>query len=405
MFRAWCVTPLLIVALVAAAAAADAGGAPREVRGLWVVRTALSSPASVAAMVAAAREAGVNTLIVQVRGRGDAYYASRLEPRASALASQPASFDPLAAVLREARAAGLAVHAWVNVNLVADAGSPPAHPRHVVNRHPEWLMVPADLAASIGDPRGPRFVRTLASWTRGQSATVEGLFTSPVSEGASDHLASVVRELVTRYAVDGVHFDYVRYPGAAFDYSRQALRAFREEVAPGLPRRERETLDRRQRSNPLVWTQMYPQRWEAFRRTTLTALMRRLRGVVRRHRPKAIVSAAVVPDADAAVALKYQDWPSWAAEGVLDVLCPMTYATDLGVFRQQVESARSAARGRPVWAGIGAYRLTAGEALRQIREARALGVDGVLLFSYDSLVSPAREPDALSRIGAQAFGQ
>ena len=39
------------------------------------------------------------------------------------------------------------------------------------------------------------------------------------------------------------------------------------------------------------------------------------------------------------------------------------------------------------------------------REARALGVDGVLLFSYDSLVSPARGADTLSRIGAQAFGQ
>jgi hypothetical protein len=47
----------------------------------------------------------------------------------------------------------------------------------------------------------------------------------------------------------------------------------------------------------------------------------------------------------------------------------------------------------------------AGEALRQIQEGRALGVDGVLLFSYDSLVSPARGPDTLSRIGAQAFGQ
>jgi dihydrodipicolinate synthase/N-acetylneuraminate lyase len=75
------------------------------------------------------------------------------------------------------------------------------------------------------------------------------------------------------------------------------------------------------------------------------------------------------------------------------------------MFRQQLEAARSAARGRPLWAGIGAYRLSADDTSRQIREARALGVDGVLLFSYDSLVSPARGPETLSRIGAQAFGQ
>jgi uncharacterized lipoprotein YddW (UPF0748 family) len=403
MARACRVTALLLAASMAAAVVAV--GAPREVRGLWVVRTSLTSPASVSAMVAAARRAGVNTLFAQVRGRGDAYFASRLEPRPAALASQAASFDPLASVLREGHAAGLAVHAWVNVNLVADAGDPPGNPRHVVNRHPEWLMVPMELAASIGDPRGARFVRTLASWTRSQSATVEGLFMSPISGSAADHLANIVEDLVARYAVDGVHFDYVRYPGAAFDYSREALREFREEVAPDLPDRDRDALERTQRSNPLVWTQAFPQRWDTFRRARLTDLVRRLRGVVHRCRPKAIVSAAVVPDAHTAVATKFQDWPAWAADGVLDALCPMTYATDIGVFRQQVEAARSLSRGRAVWAGIGAYRLTAGEALRQIQEARALGVDGVLLFSYDSLVSPARGPDTLSRIGAQAFGQ
>jgi uncharacterized lipoprotein YddW (UPF0748 family) len=403
MARACRVISLLPAAVMAAAVVA--GGAPREVRGLWVVRTSLVSPASVSAMVAAARDAGVNTVFVQVRGRGDAYFASRLEPRPAALASQAASFDPLASVLREGHAAGLAVHAWVNLNLVADAGDPPVDPRHVVNRHPEWLMVPMELAASIGDPRGARFVRTLASWTRRQSATVEGLFTSPISGGAADHLAHVVEDLAARYAVDGVHFDYVRYPGAAFDYSREALRAFRKEVAPDVPRRDRNALERSQRSNPLVWTQTFPRRWDTFRRDSLTNLVRRLRGVVHRLRPKAVVSAAVVPDAQTAVAAKFQDWPAWAADGVLDALCPMTYATDIGVFRQQVEAARSLSRGRAVWAGIGAYRLTAGEALRQIQEARALGVDGVLLFSYDSLVSPARGPDNLSRIGAQAFGQ
>ena len=403
MSRAGRVTFLVILALAAAAVAA--GGAAREVRGLWVVRTSLASPASIAAMVAAARGAGINTLVVQVRGRGDAYYASRLEPRPPSLAAQPASFDPLLAVLREAHARGLAVHAWVNVNLVADAGDPPADPRHIVNRHPEWLMVPIELASAIGDPKGEGFVRTLASWTRSQSAAVEGLFASPIPSGAADHATSVVRDLVTRYPVDGVHFDYVRYPGASFDYSREALRAFRDDVAGELPRQDRQALERTERANPLIWTRMYPQRWEAFRRARLTALVRRLRAVVAAWRPRAVVSAAVVPDPETAVAAKYQDWPHWAAAGLIDVLCPMSYATELGAFRQQVESARSAARGRRVWAGIGAYRLNGADTLRQIQEARALGVDGVLLFSYDSLVSPARGPDNLSRIGAQAFGQ
>jgi uncharacterized lipoprotein YddW (UPF0748 family) len=126
---------------------------------------------------------------------------------------------------------------------------------------------------------------------------------------------------------------------------------------------------------------------------------------VRQHRPRAVVSAALVPDPVTAASARFQDWPAWASAGILDVLCPMTYATEDAVFREQVEAARAAGSGRPVWAGIGAYRLSGDQTLRQIRDARALGVDGVLLFSYDSLVSPARGPDNLSRIGAQAFGQ
>src|SRR5881409_2358076 len=53
-----------------------------EVRALWVVRTTLTSTEKIRRMVESAKAAGFNTIIVQVRGRGDAYYRSRWEPRA-----------------------------------------------------------------------------------------------------------------------------------------------------------------------------------------------------------------------------------------------------------------------------------------------------------------------------------
>src|SRR5438128_11290673 len=89
--------------------------AQSEVRALWVVRTTLTSPAAIATMVDAAKSGGFNALIVQVRGRGDAYFQNGIEPRPSALASQP-SFDPLAVTIARAHSAGLQVHAWINVN-------------------------------------------------------------------------------------------------------------------------------------------------------------------------------------------------------------------------------------------------------------------------------------------------
>src|SRR3972149_10642917 len=80
---------------------------PQEVRALWVVRDVLTHPDSLTVRGARAHAAGFNTLIVQVRGRGDAYYTARWEPRAAGIADIE-DFDPLALVLKEAHARNIA---------------------------------------------------------------------------------------------------------------------------------------------------------------------------------------------------------------------------------------------------------------------------------------------------------
>ena len=129
----------------------------REVRALWVVRTTLTSPEKIHQLVNAAADNGFNTLIVQIRGRGDAYYKSRVEPRASELKDQPLSFDPLALTVTEAHKRGLKVHGWLNTSLLANLDALPADPAHVYNKHPEWLAVPKPVAAELYDmsPRDP----------------------------------------------------------------------------------------------------------------------------------------------------------------------------------------------------------------------------------------------------------
>jgi hypothetical protein len=58
---------------------------------------------------------------------------------------------------------------------------------------------------------------------------------------------------------------------------------------------------------------------------------------------------------------------------------------------------------RPVWAGIAAYRLTSSETVESIRIARRLGATGVILFSYDSLISLPRGLDYLAQVARAAF--
>src|SRR5215210_5464559 len=150
LFTLWlacCCT--MLVAPEPTAAQATTAAAKDEVRALWVVRTTLTSPERIRQLVNSAADNGFNTLIVQIRGRGDAYYKSRVEPRALELKDQPPSFDPLAMTLAEAHKRGLKVHAWLNTSLLANLDALPSDPLHVYNKHPEWLAVPKPVAAEL----------------------------------------------------------------------------------------------------------------------------------------------------------------------------------------------------------------------------------------------------------------
>lgn len=376
----------LWAALLTACAATVAAQSPSaEVRALWVQRGTLTSAPKVIAAVDTAKGAGFNTLIVQVRGRGDAYYQSRHEPRAALLANDTA-LDPFALLVERAHRAGLKVHAWVNVNLVSDA-QPPAARKHIVYTHPEWLMVPRPLAAALAgmNPKRPEYLRQLSDYAKARSDRVEGLFLSPVHDGAVDHTVKVIGDIATRYPVDGIHLDYIRFPNDEFDYGQQTLDEFRSEVEDAVPRAERRALASRARGRPLFYTEMFPQRWQQFRRARLTSLLERIRATVKRRRSRAILSAAVFPDANDAITRRFQDWSGWLSTGLLDAICPMAYTTNAAIFRSQIAAAEQFAGVRPVWAGIGAYQLSATGTVDNIRTARELGAEGVILFSYDNL--------------------
>src|SRR5579864_4357926 len=270
-----------------------------ETRGLWVLRHTLSSEDRIRAMVRTAQAGGFNTILVQVRGRGEALYRSALEPRAAELDGQPAEFDPLAVTIDVAHRAGLRVHAWINLDLVAGATLPRSRD-HIASRHPEWLMVPRDLVGTElrTDPHSPAYLGQLMRWTRAAGDGVEGLYLSPIPAGAQTYTADVVHELVSRYPLDGVHLDYARYPDDGFDYSAIALAEFRANRLAATSAADRQRLDQRAASDPLIWTKTFPQGWLAFRRDRLTALVGRLALEARATRPGIIVSAAVAPSAE-----------------------------------------------------------------------------------------------------------
>ena len=127
-----------------------------------------------------------------------------------------------------------------------------------------------DLSALDSD--GPEYLGRLMRYTRSQGADLEGLYLSPATPGAIEYTTGIVRDIVQRYAVDGVHFDRLRYPTDDFDYGRETLRAFGQNVAKS------------------------PDRWRQFRADRLAALVSELRKTVKAARPSAAVTVDGAPD-------------------------------------------------------------------------------------------------------------
>jgi len=383
---------------------------PNEVRALWVVRNTLTSPEKIHRMVDSAASTGFNTLIVQVRGRGDAYYRSRWEPRAVELKDQPKDFDPLAVTIAEAHQRGLKVHAWLNTSLLANLDALPTDPNHVYNKHPEWLAVPRAVAKELFSmsPRDALYRQRIVEWSKANRGELEGVYTGPANPKVREHIYRIWLDIIQKYQVDGMHFDYVRFASPDFDYSRTSLKNFRKWLEPQLTASERRALKNALKEDPLAGTEKYTAKFGDFQREQVTTLVERIYHAVKKRRPAVIVSAAVFANDENAFTRRFQDWRRWLSLGILDVACPMAYTPDTAIFQKQLGVATSSAHdaGRRVWAGIGAYRIPAESTVEKINTARTIGADGIILFSYDFTTTPSTlnpQGDYLERVRHAAF--
>jgi uncharacterized lipoprotein YddW (UPF0748 family) len=278
--------------------------ANEPLRTFWTARASLESPDAVRRAVSAAAAGSFDTVMVPVALVADAFQV----------------FDGAREMIAEARARGLRVHAWIEVTLVAANGELPPSREHVLYQHPEWLMVPRDLAAEMlkVDVRTPGYLGRLTRWARANPTRVDGLYVSPLATEAASYLVAAVTAAAKRYQVDGVFLDAVRFPGVDFDYSRHAMEIFRAETRPQLSAEERARLDEVEAIDPFGYAEEFPERWRAFRQSRLTSLVSRLRRALGDVSPTLVVSAGVPSDPSNALAESFQDWTKWMETGLVD---------------------------------------------------------------------------------------
>ena len=349
-------------------------------RSLWVVRDALVSAASIDSMVVLADSLGFDMIFVQVRGRGDAWYKGGLEPGPDKYPYIPEEFDPLAYVIRKAHERGIAVHAWMNMYLTWTAPEPPRSPLHPVNRHPSWFMV-----SRSGVNTGTCPLRDFAG------ETVEGRYLSPGSESVRVHLLRIATAIVTNYDVDGLHLDYVRYPGRDYDFHPYIRRKF----ALAYGRDPLDVVSAAPGEDPSL---RLLERWIEFRTSLIDRQVRSIAERVREIDSNVLVSAAVKPHIDEALYQYGQNWGQWLKDGVMDFVAPMSYYEDTETFTRILDRALERVDPAKVMPGIGAYRLTPTVVRSQIEAAGSRGTMGFALFSYDTLSGDAAYATRLAEI-------
>lgn len=255
----------------------------------------------------------INTILLQTRVRGDVIYPSSIEPFAPVFMGRHGvapDYDPLAFAIEECHKRGMQLHAWLVTIPLGDVAYVKGHGR-----------------------------RSLPAKNPGQCTRFKGAwYMEPSHPATAEHLSALVEEIVTRYDVDGIHFDYIRYPENNSNYPDASL------------------YNRNRRGmNKSDW-----------RRDNITRLMRTLYSKVKSIKPWVCVSAATLGKHDDvsryssygwnAYHTVYQEAQEWLREGIADALFPMLYYTD-NHFYPFVSDWGEHSYGRHVVAGVGTYQL------------------------------------------------
>lgn len=288
------------------------------------------------------KENGFNAIIPNVLWAGLAHYKSEILPVAEGIEEHG---DPLAECVKWGRKYGVEVHAWkVNHNL---SNAPAAFAE--VLRSEERLQ-----RDRYGD---------------------EVLWLCPSHPENFRLERDSMLEMVRNYDVDGVHFDYIRYPNADACYCEGCRNRFEAEAGIRVEDWPDEVL-----------LGAHMETFQRWRQDQITRLVRAVSEEARDIKPYVKISAAVFSNWDRDRYTVGQDWKLWIDRGYLDFVCPMDYTTSPEGLEEIVAKQVNWVGGRiPLYIGIGAFRLASpDQVIDRIARTRALGADGFVLFQYDA---------------------
>lgn len=362
--------------------------APRIKTAAWVIRYDIDSPSEIEQICTEAKTAKFDSLLVQVRGRADAYYQSAIAPRAESLNDAPPNFDPLAATTEACKP--IPIHAWLNVYYLWGGDTLPEDPHHPALPHRNWIL---------HDSNG----RPVSEYSELDKAVgwIEGTYADPASKEYRQLFTNVVKELLEQYPVEGVHLDFLRYPGPAYGQTGELGKLYSKKTGID-PRWLPENIHEQDLNDWLLGYMKPADRvlttaalfWADLRASQVTELLRNVKKIVANYEKQSSkLSVAIYPDAASAYLTKGQDWQGWLAEQLVDAIYPMAYFGEpirVGSQLHHVAHEQKINTSVQLWAGLGAYIKEPDQIAEEANIARNNGYNGLVLFSLGHLL---KKPD------------
>lgn len=292
-----------------------------------------------------------------------AFWNSTILPEAPAVTT---GFDPLDILCQQAHAKGIEVHPWIIPYRVSLSWPPTGN--SIVSAHPEWIMVP------------------LASMGGGPAMIDSAYYLDPGSPDVQEYVVSIVRELVQKYPIDGINFDYIRYVDtdagypASTSYTKSSLARFRQITG--------------RTDTPSSGDSQ----WSDFRRRTIDELVRRCRAEVVAARPLPDPQVRFTADlicwgdvpgsfsSSSAYAL-FQNWQKWMQAGWLDASIIMNYKMEHcppqnSWYRNWVNAAVNWSYSRHAFIGQANYMNSKANSVIQMAYAYGAQAEGTANYNY-----------------------
>ncbi len=289
------------------------------------------------------QRANINTVIFQTRVRAALLYPSKIEPWELSLTGKHGmspGYDPLAFCIEECHKRGMELHAWVVCIPIGTQERQRGYgAASIMKKHPELVKT-----AKGGE-----------------------MFMIPGKPETADYIASICKEIVENYDVDGISLDYIRYPESIYNFSDENL------------------YPRASSQSKADW-----------KRENITRIVRRVHDVVKPIKPWVKLSSSPIgkyKDTSRYSAggwngynAVWQDPILWLKEDWQDLLFPMMYFTGNNYYPFLFQWAEMA-NGHPICPGLGIYfldpregRWTLNEVRAEMHTARNSGIGGIAFY-------------------------